>query len=197
MICEAYKRWRHTKGYGVHSPFAYKIVKEVIKPKRGYGYYGYSKIEKDLDSDLDGHICKLAYLLLRLAARSDVASAYLGKFALNPGLGEAGNGKRRKKKESPFLIALKAANSKIAVYDDPELLDNARLVITHGNEIDITSLCKLLERQGRIILCINPEEGTRERLFECLEEGLMFYGKRNILIFSRPDMQKVSYSIRI
>lgn len=34
-----YKRWRHTRGFGVHSPFAYRMVKEVVSPPRGYAYY--------------------------------------------------------------------------------------------------------------------------------------------------------------
>lgn len=34
-----YKRWRHTRGYGVHSPFAYRLITEAIHPKHGYVYY--------------------------------------------------------------------------------------------------------------------------------------------------------------
>lgn len=34
-----YKRWRHTRGFGVHSPFAYRLVTEVVRPPRGYAYY--------------------------------------------------------------------------------------------------------------------------------------------------------------
>lgn len=44
------KRWRHTLGYGVHSPLAYKIVKECIHPDRVYGYYADSLIRSDSDS---------------------------------------------------------------------------------------------------------------------------------------------------
>ena len=32
-------RWRHTRGYGVHSPLAYRIVKDCIRPDRKYGFY--------------------------------------------------------------------------------------------------------------------------------------------------------------
>ncbi len=32
-------RWRHTRGYGVHSPLGFLIVKECIRPDRRYGFY--------------------------------------------------------------------------------------------------------------------------------------------------------------
>lgn len=44
------KRWRHTLGYGVHSPLAYRIVRECIHPDREYCYYADSIIRSDSDS---------------------------------------------------------------------------------------------------------------------------------------------------
>ena len=38
-ISEAYRRWRHSRGFGVHSPFAYRIVTEALYPRHGYAYY--------------------------------------------------------------------------------------------------------------------------------------------------------------
>ena len=49
LISETYKRWRHTRGYGVHSPFAYSLVKEVVRPGRKYGHYGYEEIDNSLE----------------------------------------------------------------------------------------------------------------------------------------------------
>lgn len=34
-----YRNWRHTKGYGVHSPYAYMLVTEILSLPRGYAYY--------------------------------------------------------------------------------------------------------------------------------------------------------------
>lgn len=39
-----YKRWRHSRGYGIHSPFAYRMVREVLCPPRGYAYYAESQL---------------------------------------------------------------------------------------------------------------------------------------------------------
>jgi hypothetical protein len=35
-------RWRHGRGFGIHSPFAYRFVTEVLKER--YAYYAYHKI---------------------------------------------------------------------------------------------------------------------------------------------------------
>lgn len=39
-----YKRWRHGHGYGVHSPYAYRMVREVLRPPRGYAYYAAAQL---------------------------------------------------------------------------------------------------------------------------------------------------------
>lgn len=35
------KRIRHRHGFGVHSPYAYRLIKEAIEESRRYGYYAY------------------------------------------------------------------------------------------------------------------------------------------------------------
>ena len=39
-----YKRLRHTRGYGVHSPFAFRMVCEVLNPPRRCAYYLEAKL---------------------------------------------------------------------------------------------------------------------------------------------------------
>lgn len=38
-------RWRHTHGYGVHSPLAFHIITECIHPEERYAYYADSYIQ--------------------------------------------------------------------------------------------------------------------------------------------------------
>ena len=66
QIAESYKRWRHTRGYGVHSPYAYSVVKEVVRPGRRYAYYGYDDIDNAIDSNAVRHARRMATTLLRL-----------------------------------------------------------------------------------------------------------------------------------
>ena len=43
-----YKRLRHSKGFGIHSPFAFMLVNEIINSR--CRYYGYDDIEPYIDS---------------------------------------------------------------------------------------------------------------------------------------------------
>ena len=49
-----YRRWRHTRGFGVHSPFAFRLVTEAIHPPRGYAYY--AELEPGMD-----HLQRIRY----------------------------------------------------------------------------------------------------------------------------------------
>ena len=49
-IIDWYKRWRHGHGFGVHSPYAYRLVRDVLRPGRGYAYYAYADIDHMLNS---------------------------------------------------------------------------------------------------------------------------------------------------
>lgn len=42
--------YRHSRGFGVHSPWAYTIVREVL-PGRGAAYYAYSDIDRVFGRD--------------------------------------------------------------------------------------------------------------------------------------------------
>lgn len=42
-------RWRHTFGYGVHSPLAYRIIRSCIHPDKHYSYYADSRIYSESD----------------------------------------------------------------------------------------------------------------------------------------------------
>lgn len=50
MKCDLYRRWRHTRGFGVHSPLAYNLVKFALCPGRSYGWYGYEDIDLYLEN---------------------------------------------------------------------------------------------------------------------------------------------------
>lgn len=50
MIRDFINRWRHSKGYGVHSPLGFRIVTECVRPPRGYAFY----IDDVLDAKYSG-----------------------------------------------------------------------------------------------------------------------------------------------
>lgn len=44
-LLRRYKRWRHGRGFGIHSPFAFRFITEVLRQK--HPYYGYADISRD------------------------------------------------------------------------------------------------------------------------------------------------------
>lgn len=176
MLSDIYKRWRHSKGYGVHSPYAYKIVTEVIQQPKGYSYYGYDKI-KGLSQRKERRFLRM---LLRLASYTDIGSVYLNKS----------------KKNKPIKDTLLSANSEIKIIPEKAFINDARLIMAQGDELKIEQMQDLLDRPGRILLLRQPSPGIESQLFEALEEGVMFYSPSMILIISRPGIQKVKYSMK-
>lgn len=44
LYITSFNRYRRSRGFGVHSPFAYYFIKRVIKEQ--WGYYAYEDIDK-------------------------------------------------------------------------------------------------------------------------------------------------------
>lgn len=44
------RRWRHSRGFGVHSPSAFRLIREVLRPSRRYVFYAYAEIA-EMSSD--------------------------------------------------------------------------------------------------------------------------------------------------
>ena len=61
------KRFRHRCGYGVHSPFAFRFITEVIYERSAY--YAYSELDATLTFGQRWRIRRLLHLLLRLSNR--------------------------------------------------------------------------------------------------------------------------------
>lgn len=58
------RRWRHTLGYGVHSPLAYRIVKECIKYDSRYGFYCDAYLDFEYHEDKRG--LRRARIIIRI-----------------------------------------------------------------------------------------------------------------------------------
>ena len=69
LLAEGYKRRRHSYGFGVHSPLAYRLVRTVLMER--CSYYAYADIADALDASASDCRRRLrrAKMLHRLAAR--------------------------------------------------------------------------------------------------------------------------------
>lgn len=66
-ISKSMRKIKHRKGYGVHSPFAYSIITEVIEEK--LPYYAYQRMQHLYPTNGAAIPFKVATLLFRLANR--------------------------------------------------------------------------------------------------------------------------------
>ena len=72
-------RFRHRKGYGVHSPFAFRFITDVIYER--HSYYAYAKLDKVLPFSMQLRKRKGLHLLLRLANHFQPQTIVLPKDA--------------------------------------------------------------------------------------------------------------------
>lgn len=184
-LAEAYKRWRHGHGFGVHSPFAYFMVKEVVRPATGYDYYGYACIDEAwlAMSRPERHkaMRRQARILLRLAARLDLRSAFLPKAEIS----------------IPFRAALDSACSQMQIHTAQADIHLCDLVLTAGDFISAWTLAEFLSQDHKVLGMRNAPQGWADILFRALPHGLMLHDGDSFIIVNRPHMHKAAYTIRL
>ena len=177
-LLKACARKRHSRGFGIHSPYAFQFVNDVIRPK-DYGYYAYDLI--DDNASLKGNEAREAKWFVRLFVflnthrvlitgsypeAATIAAKSLGKkfVILKPG-------KPKEFKTGDILI--------ISSQDcNSELIDKAEKTLTP-------------------ILALHAGPRLNETLCRPLEKGLLLRGRKKILLIPREEMDYVSYEINL
>lgn len=178
-LMDALTRWRNSRGFGVHSPFGYYLARMVVNPRKGYAYYGYSDIRRAAGR---GHapLCRRAEMLLRLLVFLRPSSIFMPRNA-----------------EAPMRAAVKAAGSHISVlFRDRDALDCDILCVRSGR-FSIATLTAFISSPGKALLLEDIDDDTCQFLFEAMQDGIMIRGKKNVILISRPEMQKVKYLMSI
>lgn len=179
---KSYLRWRHSKGFGVHSPFAYRFVTNVINPGR-YHYYSYHEIDKELlPGEYHNHrLLKLIRFTIRLAI-------FL-------------KSKRILNYNSAFRMPVIAAHSLGLKY---ETIGNThKFSFQHEDLLVINEDFRNLEflrlavENGVPVFALKPVREIRKFLEIPLSRGLLLDAGNRIILIPREEMAYVAYDISL
>lgn len=180
-ISEIYKRWRHSHGFGVHSPFAYELVINTVTPGN-YAYYGYEDIEQALllpDVPHFPHLRHDARLLLRLLI-------WTGKkrLLLYPDLQPVA---KCVAAAAGIKYASLSEDNSCATHDDM-ILVRTEVPFPKGLTPFITA--------GAAAVGLDPSTKLRAQINDAMKDGLILEGKRIIVAIPRQGMVLTVYSMR-
>ena len=194
-LCKAYLRWRHSKGFGVHSPYAYKFVTNVLR-LRDYGFYSYHEIDSHLSSKEihDYRFLKLIRFTIRLVnflnTRRIITPSFCSRLA---------------------EVTAKAADKEcIVIRDSDNFIFQKRdlLIISdcgndtkksdEGSELTLNlSLAKSAIHSGATVFALCPHRELRALLATPIPRGLLLNGISKQILIPRPEMSYISYDIRM
>lgn len=175
----AFQRWRHSHGYGVHSPYGYALVTRVVRPGN-CAWYGYEAIDGTLRDHHDRKAVNEAKLLLRLLAMTRPLSVFIPKGS-----------------HPAFYTAVRSAGKRIVLEREPSKAPACLMIGTHDDFIPLEVLTEAILVPERCIAILNTPPGWADAIFNAMPEGVMFEGKRNTLIIHHPGMQKLRYPMKI
>lgn len=179
LLAEGYKRRRHSYGFGVHSPLAYRLVRTVLMER--CCYYAYADIADALDASASGCRRRLrrAKMLHRLAARFPrTAVRRLGTLP----------------REYAVAVetALPRANS-----------DNGKPSLTVGCAGDSISAAQLVDEaaghisDGDVFALFGIDRNAAKTVWEAMPYGVLLAGKDALIAVADSGVTKISYTVAI
>lgn len=179
-LFKKYLRWRHSRGYGVHSPYAYRFVTDVLRPG-DYGFYAYHDIDHDIlmskgKSQIDSQNLRLLYRIIVFLNTSRLIISG----------------------DKEPSVKLLAKVSRLPLLDFQKIKDNDfkkgdLVIITSGN-ISKERFETVVNNQVPV-LALDPSKQVRALLANPLEKGLLFNGTKKSLLIPRHEMAYISYDI--
>ena len=188
IFSDIFNRWRHTLGYGVHSPLAYRIVKECIRPDKRYAMYADSRIDFLFADDRKRCVqLKMLIRLINLLKISDIMIPNCPK-KIRQILSDAYPGLHLR------TDAQKAKNvGLIVVFDNSQLANAANILHLACSERDCEwGLLLLGERQCPDSLADRLKPATGSLLDSA---SLIIRGGHFSLYLKRLGMHRIEYDV--
>lgn len=148
----SYRRWRHSRGFGIHSPFAYTFITDVLA--QPLPYYGYADISAD----------PRVRLLFRIAARFQPRHVLI--LSSKPQLLDA---------------AVRRAFSKADTATAADPSRQPDLVVADDMDVSTDVYLPFIASGAKAVI-LNASAGTRRCLREGLLKGMLFDNSRGTLV---------------
>ena len=163
------RRWRHTRGYGVHSPLGFRIVKECIRPDRRYGFYCDAYLDFEYHEDRRG--LRRARMIIRLL------NLLRPKYVWMPGA------------DKRIVTAIKMVMPKLRLTTHKECPKDTDFIIS----FDRKDIATLWNRIGALEECCMLVFGNTDWIPNGVT--LEIESKDFRILLRRPGMQKVKYEV--
>ena len=181
-------RWRNSHGFGVHSPFGFKIAKGVVSPGNNYSYYAEPEIialgkRDNLTALQIKHCVKLHRLVCALNIRTAYTEVKLNR-CMQLAFSRADVAVKRK---------LVLPNSTATVITPDFAMQN--LYIQEGN-IPENITKEILSTPGNVLMVYSRNPITTSQVLrKHLDSGIIISGHFCSLAFSRIQTQPVCYQM--
>ena len=172
-IARRYKRWRHGRGFGIHSPFAYDFITRTLRER--LPYYAYDNIDA---LAVDGRNDKLPHRRLRLLYRIAVR--------FNPSvIGVFGN-----KNSDAERATLSDLRSDLVIKDAP---DECLFAIINSDSDTLPKICP-----HAVYVFTDARRGDQEqKLWSQVSRGMRFDNCRGfVVIVTSPSLPRQSFEVR-
>lgn len=182
-LIELLRRRRATKGYGVHSPLAFRLLKHVIRPQRDVVYYGEEKLARLADvasGAVSFRQLQQARVLLRFVA--ELQPAYVWMSAGMPQI---------------FHEAVRMAGCVVRIYDGelfPEEMSKADMIVAADCKLKKTELRKIMV-PGKSMISFGVAPKKMDQVRSLMKGGVILDGKESIIAVNTRDCDAHIYSI--
>jgi hypothetical protein len=166
-------RYSHRLGFGIHSPYAFRIVGEVVRAP--YRYYAYPDIKRVCASRKERHS---AFMLHRLVGRTGIPNIYFDSIY-----------------PDSYATAVKYANSKIRILKNAETAVKT-LMVVNAKQTDISNLNMLFRRPLAIVYGVGYDERDVAAVVENYKTGLLLLDSHKFLFFNNTNMAFLSYTVQ-
>lgn len=182
-VSERFIRWRASRGYGVHSPLAFRMVKHVLRPSHDVIYYGEEKLT-------DAALISRNYAMKRMVNEARILLRFAAELQpsfvwVSPELPEL------------YRRALLLAGCVVRIFDGkvfPKEIEKADMTVIYDSQLNKSELKKAL-RPGKSLIGFHLNSRFVSDVIDTLPGGAALDGVNSVIAVATSDEGRHSYKV--